>query len=306
MEPIREGQKGAAVKDIQTRLLQLGYAIDDHELADETFSRSTAEAVVRFRLNHKLSLAPEVDQACWSVLVDACYTMGDRTLYLRLPYFHGNDVYQLQRCLNILGFCCGEEDGYFGAHTESAVKEFQESQGSFGDGMVFQDTFDAIERLHHVWEGKKTSMPQTGSDVSFTKAQAILERLHFSLAAVDPISRNIAGRIWNLAQATSEKNGIDLVENKDDALKAQALVLVLTTTRNENSQIPTLSCDNLDTLPQRLRATCAHAHTGGYEVMLELPQGLGYDGTFTTEDAQTFAVVLLDALCSAFGEEREA
>lgn len=33
MEPIREGQEGAAVKDIQTRLLQLGYAIDDQELA---------------------------------------------------------------------------------------------------------------------------------------------------------------------------------------------------------------------------------------------------------------------------------
>lgn len=303
MEPIREGQEGAAVKDIQTRLLQLGYAIDDQELAHEHFSHTTAEAVVRFRLSHNLSLAPEVDQACWSALVDACYTMGDRTLYLRLPYFHGNDVYQLQRCLNILGFCCGDEDGYFGAHTESAVKEFQESQGSFGDGMVFQDTFDAIERLHHVWEGKKTSMPQTETDVSFTKAQAILERLHFSLAACDPISRNIAGRIWNLAQATSEKNGIELVEDKASAASKGKLVITLTCAHEESPKTPTLSCENIDTLPKRLKAACAHAHTEGHEVVLELPQGLGYDGTFTTEDAQTFAVVLLDALCSAFGEE---
>jgi hypothetical protein len=35
-------------------------------------------------------------------------------------------------------------------------------------------------------------------------------------------------------------------------------------------------------------------------VRLQLPFGLGYDGTFTTGDAQTIAVVLLDAICSAF------
>ena len=75
------------------------------------------------------------------------YTMGDRTLYLRLPNFHGNDVLQMQERLNILGFSCGKPDGCFGVYTEAAVKEFQESQGMLADGMAFQDTFDSIDRL---------------------------------------------------------------------------------------------------------------------------------------------------------------
>ena len=35
-------------------------------------------------------------------------------------------------------------------------------------------------------------------------------------------------------------------------------------------------------------------------VRIELPVGAGFDGTFTTGDAQTYAVLLLDAVCTAF------
>ena len=85
-----------------------------------------------------------MDAPTWSILVDECYQLGDRTLYLRLPNFHGNDVRQLQERLNVLGFSCGEPDGVYGVHTEAAVKLFQESIGALADGMAFPDTFDAI------------------------------------------------------------------------------------------------------------------------------------------------------------------
>ena len=111
MEPIQEGAQGAAVEDIQERLKSLGYRIDEGELAGQAFGRSTATAVARFRLDHELSLGEAVDAPTWSALVDECYQLGDRTLYLRLPNFHGNDVRQLQERLNVLGFSCGEPDG---------------------------------------------------------------------------------------------------------------------------------------------------------------------------------------------------
>ncbi len=76
---------------------------------------------------------------------------GDRTLYLRMPNFHGADVQALQKALNVFGFACGEDDGYFGPHTEAALQQFQENVGLFADGMAFQDTYAYINRLHHVW-----------------------------------------------------------------------------------------------------------------------------------------------------------
>ena len=157
MEAIREGASGAAVEDIQERLGRLGYEVEAAELDGHAFGPTTATAVAKFRLDHQLPLGGEVDSATWAALVDAGYSMGDRTLYLRLPNFHGSDVLALQHCLNILGFSCGEPDGCFGVYTESAVKQFQESQGMLADGMAFQDTFDSIDRLHHVWAGKPAS-----------------------------------------------------------------------------------------------------------------------------------------------------
>lgn len=303
MEPIREGAVGAAVEDIQERLTSLGHKIDASELGEKSFGPSTATAVGRFRIDQDIPLGDEVDGATWSALVDACYKMGDRTLYLRLPNLHGNDVLELQRCLNILGFSCGKPDGCYGVYTEAAVKQFQESQGMLADGMAFPDTFDAIERLHHVWAGKPAAGPHPMGGMGFARAADVLESVQISLTAEDPISRNVAGRIWNLASATSEKSGLDIVESVASARPDDDVVIVLgTTDLPEGSKVANLTTDEVDTLPQRLRTTVesAHANDARPVVRLELPHGLSYDGTFTVSDAQTFAVMLLDAICSAF------
>ena len=153
MDPIAIGMQGPAVEDVQSRLVSLGYKIDDKETSAREYGPSTADAVRSFRSDQALPVGDAVDMSCWSKLVDASYKLGDRTLYLRLPNFHGSDVRTLQNALNALGFSCGEADGYFGPHTEAALQQFQENVGLFADGMAFQDTFSYINRLHHVWEG---------------------------------------------------------------------------------------------------------------------------------------------------------
>ena len=301
MEPITQGSTGVAVEDIQARLAALGYKISEDERSAQSFGPSTATAVARFRLDHDLPLGAEVDAATWSTLVDEGYCMGDRTLYLRLPNFHGADVRQLQKCLNILGFSCGEPDGYFGVHTEAAVKQFQESQGQLADGMAFPDTFDAIDRLHHVWGGKPAAGPHPMGGMGFARAAEVLERMQISMAAEDPISRNVAGRIWNLASATTGRRGLDLVDDPQNTREGDKLVLVLATSPQKGSlKMPNLTTDDIDSLPQRIRTAYESARRKPPLVRLELPLGLGYDGTFTTGDAQTFAVMLLDAICTAF------
>lgn len=300
MDPIREGAQGAAVEDIQDRLSKVGLEIDAAEKQAKQFGPSTAAAVAKFRLDQGLSLGTEVDSATWSKLVDACYELGDRTLYLRLPNFHGQDVFKLQTCLNILGFSCGEPDGYFGVYTESAVKQFQESQGMLADGMAFGDTFAAILRLHHVWAGKPATGPHPMGVIGFARAASVLEHVTIALTAEDPISRNVAGRIWNLATATNPNSGIILVGDTSEIPEGTQCILSLASTHPEQNGVSNLVTDDIETLPLRLRSTLESIDSDLKSVRLELPLGQSYDGSFTTGDAQTFAVMLLDAICAAF------
>ncbi|MDO4806700.1 MAG: peptidoglycan-binding domain-containing protein [Coriobacteriales bacterium] len=304
MEPITQGMTGAAVEDIQERLCSIGYKIDQKERDAQDFGISTATAVTHFRLNMGLPLGQEVDSATWIALVDESYKMGDRTLYLRLPNFHGADVRQLQRCLNVLGFSAGEEDGRYGPHTEAAVKQFQESMGQLPDGMAFPDTFDAIDRLHHVWAGKSASGPHPLGAMGFARAANVLEKVRISITAEDPISRNIAGRVWNLASATNEKSGMDIIASVENKRPGDHAVLVLATSPNETEAIPNVIVDDPSTLAMRIRTAWAGSKEEVPVIRIEFSQGgPGYDGTFTVGDAQTYAVMLLDAICTAFDEE---
>ena len=309
MDPIHEGATGVAVEDIQERLASLGYAIDERERADKAFGPSTGKAVARFRLDHDLDLGKEVDAPTWSTLVDEGYELGDRTLYLRLPNFHGNDVRFLQNCLNILGFSCGECDGNYGVHTEAAVKLFQESVGELADGMAFPDTFDAIERLRHVWAGKPAAGPHPMGGMGFARAANVLESTRIAITGEDPIARNVAGRTWNLAGATTERSGLELVDSVSVASAESSVVILVAATEQTDSgtSIPTVDLNDYDTLPRRLRTAYESARgkkgrrrKGTPVVRVELPVSSTLDGSFTVGDAQTFAVILLDAICTAF------
>lgn len=302
MEPIREGMSGAAVEDIQDRLTNLGYEIDRDEVASSTFGRSTARAVALFRLEQGLDLSQEVDTECWATLVDESYQLGDRTLYLRLPNYHGRDVRDLQTRLNILGFSCGEADGYYGVHTEAAVKQFQENVGLLGDGMAFQDTFDAIDRLHHVWAGKPAKGPHPMGGMGFARAASVLEETKLAICGEDPIARNVAARVWNLASATTDNSGLELVKAPEDASKGCLCVLLVSSSRPKRRSGINVSASDPDTLPLRLRAAIQSARRKVPLVRIELPVEGDGSGSFTTSDSQSFAVMLLDAICSAFSE----
>ncbi|MCI1666125.1 MAG: peptidoglycan-binding protein [Atopobiaceae bacterium] len=301
MEPIREGASGAAVEDIQERLASLDYEIDAAETDARAFGATTAAAVSRFRVEHELTAGSEVDSATWAVLVDECYQMGDRTLYLRLPSFHGNDVRTLQNCLNILGFSCGEADGCFGVHTEAAVKQFQENVGVFADGMAFQDTFDAIERLHHVWGGKPAAGPHPMGGMGFARAASVLDETHLAITADDPISRNVAGRVWNLASATSDASGVSLVDSPADVTADDSALIILSCDPpKKGSTIANVQVTDIDELPLRIRTAIESCTDVPPVIRIELPCSSDCDGSFTTSDSQTLAVMLLDSICGAF------
>ena len=298
MDPICQGMRGPAVEDVQTRLGRLGYEIDAAELSEKRFGPSTAQVVGAFRHDNNLPEGDDVDLDSWSALVDASYALGDRTLYLRLPNLHGNDVRQLQEALNVLGFACGDADGYFGPHTEAALQQFQENVGLFADGMAFQDTYSYINRLRHVWEDKP-AQSHTGAHTGFARAASVLERYRIAVIGDDPISRNVASRMWNIASATTERSGLVLCD--DEAPDGMDLVLTLADGKLPQDAAPqaTIVLSECENLSGRLHTAFLAARKAPARIRIELTGITRYNGTFMASDAQTLAVRLLDALCDA-------
>lgn len=68
LDPITKGMQGPAVEDIQTRLIGLGYTIDEQEYAQKLYGDTTARAVASFRVTSGLDALGDVDHICWSAL----------------------------------------------------------------------------------------------------------------------------------------------------------------------------------------------------------------------------------------------
>ena len=197
METIKQQDSGAAVEDVQHRLSLIGLL--DEARVDGAFGPETAAAVKAFRAQAELPEGEEVDEKTWAALVDASYSLGDRTLYLRMPYFHGHDVLQLQQALSALGFACGPVDGMFGAFTELALRKFQTNLGLPTDGIAGAYTYSAIRNLHHSWEGKEAV--RGSSHLGFARAAGVLERHALCLFGTQEFTRSVASRMSNLALA---------------------------------------------------------------------------------------------------------
>ena len=164
MRTIKRGDWGQDVRDVQSRLMALGFRLDAGELEAHRFEASTEAAVRTFQQERGLLVDARIGPITWQELVEAGYALGDRVLYLRYPYFRGDDVRALQHRLNLLGFDPGREDGIFGDQTSVAVRDFQQNVGLASDGIVGATTLDALDRLRPPLPGPgRTSVRESES-----------------------------------------------------------------------------------------------------------------------------------------------
>jgi N-acetylmuramoyl-L-alanine amidase len=145
VELISYGSVGPEVVDVQQRLSGLGLSCDDD---DGVFSDGTRASVRAFQQHRGLSADGIVGPDTWRSLVAASFRLGDRMLYVTRPLLFGDDVRDLQRRLNRLGFDCGYDDGLYGAQTFDAVRDFQLNVGLNVDGIAGPETVDLLLRLH--------------------------------------------------------------------------------------------------------------------------------------------------------------
>ena len=161
MDLIRPGARGEAVRDVQHRLLAAGFQVAADEL-EGSYGPSTESAVRAFQQARALPSDGILGPDTWEQLVEAGYRLGDRTLYLRSPAFRGDDVRELQRMLNVLGFDAGKEDGIFGPATDRGVREFQRNVGSRADGIVGLETVRSIGRYRPAAEAPSRAVVREG------------------------------------------------------------------------------------------------------------------------------------------------
>jgi len=292
VDTIKTGDSGAAVRDVQGKLAPLGLL--DAEACTGTFDEATAAAVRAFCRTHGIRETGEVDEKTWSALLDASFQLGDRTLYLRMPFFHGNDVVQLQTALGSLGFDCGNPDGIFGAHTEAAVRKFQLNLGLFNDGIVGAATYAALQNLKFSWAGK--SPAHESLYLGFARAADVLETCTLCLFGTEEFTRSVASRMSNLALATNPHSKIMsadslLVAPGDDMLMVH---IVLPGTPSEG--IPVVLYEDGEGLALRLRSAIEAAGTTAPRIAVELP-GTQWEMAGEGRSAQHYAITLLDALC---------
>jgi N-acetylmuramoyl-L-alanine amidase len=142
---LRPGSTGEAVRDLQRRLVALGLDIPHEEWG--RFGPATERRVRAFQDKRALHVDGICGKETWAALVESGFHLGDRMLYLRRPMLTGDDVINLQRRLNMLGFDAGKEDGIFGPDTAGALMEFQRNVGLGADGIFGPDTAHALGRV---------------------------------------------------------------------------------------------------------------------------------------------------------------
>ena len=291
------GDRGAAVEDIQHRLLLLGYDLGPTGI-DGVFLGATLAAIKSFQDDRGLFPDGVVGDKTWSALVDATFTFGDRMLYLRVPYLHGHDVRVLQEALGALGFSTGNVDGIFGAYTERAVRDFQSNVGLPPDGIVGPDSVQALLGLRHIWEGRESAR-SPGARFGTARAREVLASARIAIVPEDSGAQELAARVLNLAMATTEEAKVSLLAAGETPDPQTRVLLRLAASGIERAvlgtSVVTVAGPDDSGLAARLTTAIASASCSPAQVAVDLSQVTLGDERVD----QQVAVLLLDAVCSA-------
>ncbi len=142
---LKIGSEGSEVTDLNSRLVSLGYLDKSH--LNKTFSLDTHDALIKFQTERGVVPDGICGPETWAAIVEASWVLGSRPLYLRHPMLRGDDVAELQRKLNTLGFNAGRLDGIFGNNTVTALREFQMNVGLNPDGIFGHRTFQNLNNV---------------------------------------------------------------------------------------------------------------------------------------------------------------
>lgn len=115
---------------------------------DKYFSPELSQALKAFQQSRGIVPSGNIDDLTLRELRQASYTLGARVLSFQPNnILVGDDVSQLQKQLQELGFYQQRVDGHFGAATHEALQEYQLNYGLQTDGVCGPSTIRALGLL---------------------------------------------------------------------------------------------------------------------------------------------------------------
>ena len=157
--PYRVGDSSARVAEVRSTLARLGL-VDDFEgdvgewnrrrfsQSEMYFDEELCITLKAFQQSRGILPSGEIDELTLRELRHASYTLGARALsYQPNQILVGDDVGQLQKQLQELGFYSGRIDGHFGPDTHAALSNYQLNYGVQDDGVCGPETLHALSLL---------------------------------------------------------------------------------------------------------------------------------------------------------------
>lgn len=155
----RVGDSSARVAEVRSTLARLGL-LDDfsgdvgewnrRRFSQEEmfFDEELSTTLKAFQQARGILPSGEIDDITLRELRHASYTLGARALsYQPNQILVGDDVSQLQKQLQELGFYSGRIDGHFGPDTHAALSNYQLNYGIQDDGVCGPETLHALSLL---------------------------------------------------------------------------------------------------------------------------------------------------------------
>lgn len=167
---LRKGDVSSAVKEMQERLIELGYLTDE---ADGNFGRNTFEAVYAFQKANGLvrdgvagsSTLSKLYSATATAVTPTATTAPTQTVTTLRKGDANSAVKEMQQRLIQMGYLSGEADGDFGVQTYRALVAFQKANKLDADGVAGAKTLAALNSANAVGaQGNATTVkPSTGT-----------------------------------------------------------------------------------------------------------------------------------------------
>jgi N-acetylmuramoyl-L-alanine amidase len=134
---IRLGDKGKHVKEIQEKLILLGFPLPRYG-ADGHFGKETLESVKAFQAKYKLAVDGIVGPKTLQKLNEVYEQQKRKIPYPGFLIKRGSKGKYVEMVQKVVGV---KVDGIFGPKTEAAVKAFQKKHGLRQDGIVGPETW---------------------------------------------------------------------------------------------------------------------------------------------------------------------
>lgn len=201
--------------------------------ADTLFDDDLMNAVQGFQQSRGIIVTGNIDESTLRVLREASYRLGARVLsYQPGNQMVGDDVAQLQKQLQELGFYAERVDGSFGQVTHEALINYQMNYGLNMDGICGPNTIRAFGRL--------------GRRITGGSAQALRERervrdagpkLAGKRVVIDPsLGGKDKGQVVNgqHGQITEEEIIWDLATRIEGRMVAAGMETIMSRPRQDN------------------------------------------------------------------------